>query len=156
MVAMPGYVTRVHFRRKSGTSFQLCIFQLGRYWSREERKRHLEKERERRRRHEMRRQQQQQQQLVHHPTPDDPPTALRTCTLENGVHQALWRDHSIRRKTSSTSDNAHKKLSSSSRRRVDVEEAAYGVRTPVHPANPPVPHHTAQQMMKGLLSVTTV
>ncbi|XP_063612430.1 slo-interacting protein 1-like [Penaeus indicus] len=129
---------------------------LGRYWSREERKRHLEKERERRRRHEMRRQQQQQQQLVHHPTQDDPPTALRTCTLENGVHQALWRDHSIRRKTSSTSDNAHKKLSSSSRRRVDVDEAAYGVRTPVHPANPPVPHHTAQQMMKGLLSVTTV
>lgn len=26
---MPGYVTRVHFRRKSGTSFQLCFFSAG-------------------------------------------------------------------------------------------------------------------------------
>ncbi|KAG7157590.1 PDZ domain-containing RING finger protein 4-like [Homarus americanus] len=122
---------------------------LGRYWSREERKRHLEKERERRRRHELlRRQQQQQQQQVPH-APDEPPSALRTCTLENGVHQALWRDHSIRRKTSSTLETSHKKSSTSRKR--DVEETAYGARTPVLPANPP-----PSQQMKGLLSVTTV
>ncbi|KAK8722144.1 hypothetical protein OTU49_012498, partial [Cherax quadricarinatus] len=120
---------------------------LGRYWSREERKRHLEKERERRRRHELFRRQQQQQ--GHH-NPDEPPSALRTCTLENGVHQALWRDHSIRRKTSATLEASHKKSSVSRKR--DVEDAAHGPRTPVLPPNPP----PQQQPMKGLLSVTTV
>ncbi|XP_069169840.1 LOW QUALITY PROTEIN: slo-interacting protein 1 [Procambarus clarkii] len=121
---------------------------LGRYWSREERKRHLEKERERRRRHELFRRQQQQQQPGHS-TPDEPPSALKTCTLENGVHQALWRDHSIRRKTSSTLETSHKK--SSAARKRDAEDTAYGARTPVLPVNPP-----PSQQMKGLLSVTTV
>lgn len=139
-------------------SNKVSVLQLGRYWSREERKRHLEKEKERRRRHDLfRRQQQQQQQQQGHHTPNEPPPALRTCTLENGVHQALWRDHSSRRKTSSTLDSSHRKLSISRKR--EMEEAAYGVRAPVLPLNPPPPPpppHHANQPMKGLLSVTTV
>lgn len=143
--------------------------QLGRYWSREERKRHLEKERERRRRHELLRRQQQQQQpqqpQAQPAQPQAPPAHLpheepaapppRPSTLENGLHQALWRDHSSRRKTSATLDASHRKMSSSRKR--DVEEPAYGVRTPMVPLNPPPPPHQAnQQMVKGLLSVTTV
>ncbi|XP_064102899.1 E3 ubiquitin-protein ligase PDZRN3-like isoform X2 [Macrobrachium nipponense] len=124
---------------------------LGRYWSREERKRHLEKERERRRRHELLRRQHQQQ--VPH-TGEEPPPALRTCTLENGVHQALWRDHSMRRKTS-TAESSHRKNSSLSSRKRD-DEAHHGMRNPAHPANPPLPHQANQQIAKGLLSVTTV
>ncbi|XP_068242462.1 slo-interacting protein 1 [Palaemon carinicauda] len=124
---------------------------LGRYWSREERKRHLEKERERRRRHELLRRQ-HQQQAPH--TGEEPPPALRTCTLENGVHQALWRDHSMRRK-SSTAESSHRKNSSLSSRKRD-DEAHHGMRNPSHPTNPPLPHQANQQIAKGLLSVTTV
>ncbi|KAK3868885.1 hypothetical protein Pcinc_025756 [Petrolisthes cinctipes] len=131
---------------------------LGRYWSREERKRHLEKERERRRRHEQfRRQQlQQTQQQPHHPT-EEPPPALRTCTLENGVHQSLWRDHSSRRKAPATLESAHRKSSISRKR--EGEEGVYGARpipVPANPPPPPPPPHHANQVVKGLLSVTTV
>lgn len=139
----------------NGTYIFLTL-QLGRYWSREERKRHLEKERERRRRHEQfRRQQlQQTQQQPHHPT-EEPPPALRTCTLENGVHQSLWRDHSSRRKTPATLDSAHRK--SSIGRKRETEEGVYGAHPIPVPANPPPPPpHHANQLVKGLLSVTTV
>lgn len=139
---------------------------LGRYWSREERKRHLEKERERRRRHELLRRQHQQQQPQPQAAQSQAPTAHlppeepvqpppRPSTLENGLHQALWRDHSSRRKTSATLDASHRKVSSSRKR--EPEEPPYGVRTPVVPLNPPPPPHQAgQQLVKGLLSVTTV
>lgn len=147
-----------------GSHLTLLSPQLGRYWSREERKRHLEKERERRRRHELLRRQQQQQPQPQPAQPQAPPVHLpheepvppppRPSTLENGLHQALWRDHSSRRKTSATLDASHRKLSS---RKREVEEPSYGVRTPMVPLNPPPPPHQAnQQMVKGLLSVTTV
>ena len=48
-------------------------------------------------------------------------------------------------------------MGGSRRGRADVEEAAYIVRTPIlHAAKPPTPQYAAQQMIKGLLSVTTV
>ncbi|CAL4066183.1 unnamed protein product, partial [Meganyctiphanes norvegica] len=131
---------------------------LGRYWSREERKRHIEKEKERRSKQDLLRRQKYQQI-------DEPPTALKTCTLENGIHQSLWRDHSGRRKMV-TLDHPQRKISSSSSHKKRETEESY--RTPVSqtysiPRHPPVPHVPSSipptpppPIQKGLLSVTTL
>ncbi|KAB7498274.1 E3 ubiquitin-protein ligase PDZRN3 [Armadillidium nasatum] len=78
---------------------------VGRYWPREERKKQLEKEKERRRKLENLKRQHAPPQL--HSVNN---SLFQNTSLENGVHQSLWRDSSIRRRGNVTLDSAHKKL----------------------------------------------
>ena len=109
---------------------------------------------------------QQHHYLSHPPTVEEQQqhTTTPMRTLENGVHQSLWRDQSSssRKKPSSNIEAPHRKVSSSGSRKFQNRDGQeeYGSRGP-NGCAPNIPPHLPPKVSspvskQGLLSVTTV